>query len=99
MIALFCVVSDVDECSEGRSNCSQLCVNVDGSYKCNCSSGYSLHSNGKDCDGEYHICLIHILRESRHPLYPLCIHSIIVLGWFQISMSVRRTSVDVISDA
>ena len=43
---------DVDECFEGSSNCTQLCVNVDGSYKCNCSSGYALNSNGKDCDGE-----------------------------------------------
>ena len=39
-----CCVPDVDECSDGEvRTCSQLCVNVPGSYRCQCvDEGYTL---------------------------------------------------------
>ena len=36
---------------EGTDNCAQNCTNTDGSYMCNCSSGYRLHSDGYTCNG------------------------------------------------
>ena len=39
---------DIDECSE--RNCSDLCINLPGSYKCDCSDGYRLSSDNVNCD-------------------------------------------------
>jgi len=36
------VSADIDECARWADNrCSQLCVNVKGSYKCRCHDGFS----------------------------------------------------------
>lgn len=48
---MFCFhfLSDVDECSLGRSHCSSFatCYNTPGSYKCKCKDGY--RGMGHDC--------------------------------------------------
>lgn len=48
---LFSVHVDVNECSQGTSNCSKYatCTNTFGSYKCSCNNGY--HGDGFTCDG------------------------------------------------
>ncbi|KAK4336780.1 hypothetical protein RND71_043988 [Anisodus tanguticus] len=33
---------DIDECSKFGNNCSQICVNVEGSYFCKCKNGFRL---------------------------------------------------------
>lgn len=35
---------DVDECERGVDGCSQVCVNLHGSFKCACNNGYELVS-------------------------------------------------------
>ncbi|NXV31096.1 NID2 protein, partial [Rissa tridactyla] len=42
---------DVDECAEGLSQCGPftLCLNVPGSYRCECRSGYRLAEDGQAC--------------------------------------------------
>ncbi|XP_049268832.1 sushi, von Willebrand factor type A, EGF and pentraxin domain-containing protein 1 [Rhipicephalus sanguineus] len=40
---------DVDECLIGRHNCSHVCVNVPGSYKCSCPEGMTLSDDGITC--------------------------------------------------
>ena len=45
--------SDVDECAEGTSGCSQECTNTVGSFDCSCVDGYELARNGKACNGMY----------------------------------------------
>ena len=42
---------DVDECSNGNDPCysQATCSNTDGSFTCNCNSGYSW--NGTSCQG------------------------------------------------
>jgi hypothetical protein len=35
--------TDVDECIEGMHSCSQICVNLEGSYRCACKTGYQLN--------------------------------------------------------
>ncbi len=48
---LFCVI-DFDECLvPGTNNCEQDCTNNDGSYNCSCFNGYTLLSNGFQCEG------------------------------------------------
>ena len=43
--------TDVDECSEGTSGCSQDCTNTVGSFTCSCFDGYLLDEDGKACNG------------------------------------------------
>ena len=33
------------------NNCSQICVNTDGSYECDCQRGYGLSGDGQTCEG------------------------------------------------
>ncbi|KAG8519238.1 Fibrillin-2 [Galemys pyrenaicus] len=41
---------DVDECEESPGACEHgLCVNTDGSFRCECPFGYSLDSTGSGC--------------------------------------------------
>jgi len=41
---------DVDECSTGKANCGQTCINTDGGYKCDCQAGYSVNNDGTCSD-------------------------------------------------
>ena len=34
--------SDVSECEEGDHLCTELCINIPGSYDCSCPIGYAL---------------------------------------------------------
>ena len=50
----FCVLLSVDinECaSDAANNCQQVCHNSEGSYTCECNSGYELEENGYTCEG------------------------------------------------
>ena len=47
------IVADVDECLNNNGGCSHKCVNMAGTYRCECPPGSILHSNGHDCTGEY----------------------------------------------
>ena len=42
-------LADVDECSTGTDSCEQVCINVDGSYHCDCEEGFALNSDGRTC--------------------------------------------------
>ena len=47
-ICLFiCRVLDVNECADSNGGCNQKCVNIGGSYRCECNEGYTLSSNGE----------------------------------------------------
>lgn len=41
---------DVDECLNRNHNCTDFCVNTEGSYECKCSSGLVLSSDGQTCE-------------------------------------------------
>ena len=50
---------DINECTENRDGCDQLCLNTVGSYLCNCTSGYRLTSDERTCHGKnrlYCVC-------------------------------------------
>ena len=36
---------------KNTDGCTQLCYNTDGSYTCNCNTGYDLNADGFSCDG------------------------------------------------
>ena len=44
--------TDIDECSEGISGCTQLCTNTIGSYRCTCQYGYQLGIDNHTCLGK-----------------------------------------------
>ena len=41
--------SDIDECVNGTHQCNHTCINEDGSYSCQCRSGYMLNADKKGC--------------------------------------------------
>lgn len=44
----FCLYSDIDECQD-PATCSQLCVNLEGSYKCECEEGFQMDPRTQAC--------------------------------------------------
>ncbi|MGH0178138.1 UNVERIFIED_CONTAM: hypothetical protein FKN15_076934 [Acipenser sinensis] len=44
-------ITDMDECAEGLSSCGShsLCVNLQGSHRCECQSGYHFTVDGRTC--------------------------------------------------
>ncbi|KAI3366055.1 hypothetical protein L3Q82_009881 [Scortum barcoo] len=49
---------DVDECAEALSSCSAhaQCVNLPGSHRCQCQSGYEFGFDGRTCVGDIDEC-------------------------------------------
>ena len=48
----FLLLLDFNECQSNTSNrCEQDCVNVPGSFTCDCGKGYKLNADGHSCDG------------------------------------------------
>jgi hypothetical protein len=41
---------DVDECATNNGGCDQECVNVDGTYACECDEGYFSNDDGATCN-------------------------------------------------
>ena len=47
--------SDVNECVEGTSDCTQSCINRDGSYDCACFDGFTLTTDRTTCVCEFRL--------------------------------------------
>ena len=45
-------VSDTNECQTNNGSCEQVCTNSVGSFECSCNQGYSLASDGFNCNGK-----------------------------------------------
>uniref|UniRef100_A0ACB8GDD6 Matrilin-3 n=1 Tax=Sphaerodactylus townsendi TaxID=933632 RepID=A0ACB8GDD6_9SAUR len=45
----FCAV---DACALGAHNCEQICVNSDGSWRCDCYEGYTLNPDKRTCSSK-----------------------------------------------
>ena len=41
---------DINECSD-TTLCDQICVEVKGSYRCQCENGFRLQTDGRTCAG------------------------------------------------
>ena len=44
--------TDINECTEGTDNCQQTCTNTDGSFTCDCDTGFRLATDGHNCNGQ-----------------------------------------------
>ena len=44
--------ADSDECLENNGGCAQICINIPGSFVCNCTAGYVLDVNRLFCKGK-----------------------------------------------
>uniref|UniRef100_A0A669C1B0 Nidogen 2 n=1 Tax=Oreochromis niloticus TaxID=8128 RepID=A0A669C1B0_ORENI len=46
---------DIDECAEGSGTCgdNSECVNLPGSHRCHCQTGYEFSYDGRTCVGEF----------------------------------------------
>ncbi|XP_052696969.1 uncharacterized protein LOC128175386 isoform X6 [Crassostrea angulata] len=49
---------DFDECESNVDGCSQICINVNGSYDCDCYFGFSLDDDRKTCSKVQDVCLL-----------------------------------------
>ena len=52
--------SDVDECAEGSDGCDHNCTNTNGSYYCNCTTGYELELDNRTCAGNEYAKLVYV---------------------------------------
>lgn len=43
---------DVNECQARNHSCIQVCINLAGSYACDCDEGYILNVDKRTCDGK-----------------------------------------------
>lgn len=44
---------EYDECVIDYYGCDYICVNILGSFKCECKIGYEFYFDGKKCEGNY----------------------------------------------
>lgn len=47
--------TDVDECLNGNTKCDHKCINIPGSYTCECHAGFNLHVDKKSCKMNLHV--------------------------------------------
>ena len=52
-VSMHCLDFIVNECESDNGGCEGKCVDTLTLYECHCSDGYSLGSNGFDCEGKY----------------------------------------------
>ena len=45
------MILDIHNCLIDDHNCSQICVELEGSFNCSCYSGYELQEDGANCAG------------------------------------------------
>ena len=46
-------ILDIKNCLINDHNCSQVCVELEGSFSCSCYSGYRLQEDKATCAGSY----------------------------------------------
>ena len=79
-------ILDINECRIHPGICDNgICINVDGSFRCECREGFSLDSSGRKCVGR---CLGSLeLTIHTEPQTPLCAISCSNLFFFSLSLS------------
>lgn len=56
--------ADVDECAD-TDTCAQICVNLPGSFKCDCNEGFELDHVTKDCKAITGTCVTNDSNDQR----------------------------------
>lgn len=61
-VSKYLLSSDMNECLENPGICQNgICINTDGSFRCECPFGYNLDYTGVNCVGEL-LCPTEITR-------------------------------------
>ena len=42
----------MNECMDNNGGCDQVCTDTQDSFTCSCSTGFTLDSDGRSCNGE-----------------------------------------------
>ena len=45
------VITDIAECDANNGGCGQFCREFQGSFQCYCGVGYTIATDGRNCDG------------------------------------------------
>ena len=53
---IYNIFLDMTECKISNGGCQHHCKNKNGSYVCECNTGFFLDRNGKTCSGKLYIC-------------------------------------------
>lgn len=59
--------TDMDECLKGNVCGSRACVNTEGSYHCECQTGFMYSRVSKKCEGEVQYLLMITVRSESVP--------------------------------
>lgn len=64
---LLCIILfvDINECLNDNAGCDHECMNTNGSYYCECNSGFQLSSDNHTCEGNYQhtvLCIVQLYR-------------------------------------
>ena len=43
--------TDINECATNNGECSQVCLNTEDNYSCDCYPGYEFGPNNHTCNG------------------------------------------------
>ena len=73
MSCLSCIL-DIFNCMTNFDNCSQLCVEVEGSFNCSCYPGYELLPDGISCEGNQKYILYTYVPMHTYVHTYLCVH-------------------------
>ena len=52
---------DINECGENNGGCEYKCVNIPGSFRCECKNGYTLTEDLKSCTGNTNLYAVNII--------------------------------------
>ena len=59
LLEIYCYpLADIDECLDNNGFCGDICVNTDGSFMCQCSSGRVLSTDNRTCEGFKYIIFV-----------------------------------------
>ena len=46
------IIIDIDECLNNNGSCEDICINTEGSFYCQCSTGLALSADNRTCEGK-----------------------------------------------
>lgn len=55
-LLIILLFTDINECTADIDGCSQVCINMNGSFICGCNEGYTLNEDGRTC-GDINECV------------------------------------------